>query len=80
MAEKKHDHGACSNKTDSIITFIGCKVSGVLTNVHRGGVTIVFACGWGLTFNSNGAYWTEGPDKIQSAREELREDLARAGR
>lgn len=79
MKHRKHDHGACSNTRESFETFIGCKVVGVLTDIDNGRFTLVFACGWGLTANSNGAFWTTGPEEIKGAKEDLRQALALAG-
>jgi hypothetical protein len=74
----KHNHGATANTISSFETFIGCKVTGVIC-MKPGSRTLVFACGWGLTINSNGAFWTEDPAKIVDARAELRTALAKAG-
>jgi hypothetical protein len=74
----QHNHGACSNCVDTFETFIGCKVAGVIC-LKPGSRTLVFDCGWGLTVNSNGAFWTENPDDIQYGKEALRKELARAG-
>ena len=80
-----HNHSAGANSRDSVITFVGCKVKGVLTGVRERGssyssaFTIVFDCGWGLSVLGNGAYFTVAPETIQSHISDLKHALAQAG-
>lgn len=76
-----HDHGATANTLDSPQSFIGCKVSGVMRAIsgRDGGFTIVFDCGWGLTFSGKGAFWCETPDTVKDAKRKLKELLRMAG-
>lgn len=61
---KKHNHGVTSNTTDCFSTFIGCSVKGVIN--HRSEHTLVFECGWGLTFSGeHGSYWVDSPEEVQ---------------
>jgi len=61
MAE--HNHATTSNTDEVFKTFIGCEVKGLLQD---GDVAIlVFKCGWGLAFHSNGSHWTECPTEMQ---------------
>lgn len=72
---RTHEHGkAGSNNRNALLTFAGCIVKGVLIGTlagHRGDFsqgskTLVFECGWGLTFNSIGAYYPTNPETIQA--------------
>ena len=81
----QHDHrGTASNTRGAIMTFIGCQVKGLLESalplsrrdLAAGNKTIVFTCGWGLTFNRNGAYWVDSTDDIQVAIARLQREYA----
>lgn len=74
----EHDHATTSNTDEVFKTFIGCQVKGVLHNRNTEGDNVkilVFACGWGLAFNSNGAHWTESPSDIQRILRHSKEGL-----
>ena len=83
-----HNHGATSNTIGSFSTFIGCRLKGVLydalplgrLDLSRGTNTLVFECGWGLTFAGNGSYWVECPQEIAQAIRIRKGELAAAQR
>jgi hypothetical protein len=62
--EKKevHNHGKAANTDDAFATFTGCTVQGHIH--HNGHRTLIFKCGWGLTFNYNGSFWVENPEEV----------------
>lgn len=65
---KKHNHSTTSNTDEVYRTFIGCRVKGLAREITFGGYhanILVFGCGWGLAFNSNGSHWTVNPEDIQ---------------
>jgi len=45
-------------------------------NFGHSKVTLVFECGWGLTFNSNGSHWVENPRDIASMTRETKDKIA----
>lgn len=65
---KQHKHGTTSNTDEVYRTFIGCRVKGLVREItfsgHHADI-LVFECGWGLAFNSNGSHWTINPEEIQ---------------
>jgi len=74
----KHNHGTTSNTDEVFRTFIGEKVKGILHGFGYGHskVILVFDCGWGLCFNSNGSHWVENPSDIKSMTNRTKRDLA----
>ena len=83
----KHNHATTSNTRQCFETFIGCTVKGI---AYNDGTHVIFACGWALTVNANGAHWTTAPDdvgkiiqqerkELESTRERLRAVLRLAG-
>jgi len=75
---KEHNHGATSNTDEVYRTFIGCTVKGLVRQITYNGEhadILIFSCGWGLAFNSNGSHWIIRPDEmrrhISCALEEL---------
>ena len=86
----EHTHNAVANTDEVFSTFIGCRVKGMLHAEVGEIIILVFSCGWGLAFNSNGAHWTENPEDVQkiilhsrkalyNARQELERLLELAG-
>ena len=76
--EQEHNHATTSNTDEVFRTFIGCEVKGLLHNTNTEGgevIILVFACGWGLAFNDNGAHWTESPSDIERILRCSKEDL-----
>lgn len=74
----EHDHSTTSNTNEGFRTFIGCQVKGFLRQGTFDGAhadILVFHCGWGLAFNSNGAHWTVTPDEVKSLIREAKEKL-----
>jgi hypothetical protein len=64
MGDMAHKHGVTSNTDEVFRTFIGCGIRGLIKETCER--TLVFDCGWGLTFNTeHGSYWTESPDEIE---------------
>ena len=65
---EKHNHGTTSNTDEVFRTFIGCKVKGLVREItfdgHHANI-LIFDCGWGLAFNSNGSHWTVKPPDLQ---------------
>ena len=64
---EKHNHATTSNTDEVFRTFIGERVKGMLHGFDFGHskVILVFECGWGLCFNSNGSHWTESPVEVE---------------
>ena len=70
-----HQHNTCSNSHESFRTFIGCRITGFISDalpigradLSQGTKTFIFECGWGLTVASNGSYWSESPVEIARA-------------
>lgn len=74
----KHDHSTTSNTDEVFRTFIGCTVKGLVRERTSNGEhanILVFDCGWGLAFNSNGAHWAEDPDKVNSLLGRTKKEL-----
>ena len=74
---KQHNHHTTSNTDEVFRTFIGEKVKGILHGFEFGHdrVILVFECGWGLAFNSNGAHWTEKPEDIERLKRSTKEQI-----
>lgn len=76
--KQEHNHSTTSNTDEVFRTFIGCRVKGLVREItfsgHHADI-LVFECGWGLAFNSNGSHWTVPPDKIQGFVRQSREKL-----
>ena len=64
----EHEHKTTCNTAEVYRTFIGCRVKGLVREItfhgHHADI-LVFECGWGLAFNSNGSHWTVYPEEIQ---------------
>ena len=64
---KGHKHGTTSNTDEVYKTFIGCRVKGLVREItfdgHHADI-LVFECGWGLAFNSNGSHDTQWKNLI----------------
>lgn len=76
----EHKHSAASNTKEAWSTFIGCTVKGVLHGGLHGHAqdtttTLVFECGYGLTFCSTGAHWITQPDDVARAIRSKRDEL-----
>ena len=75
---KEHNHSITSNTNEVFRTFIGCRVKGLvreITSEGRHAVILVFDCGWGLAFNSNGSHWTVKPADLQRHLRQSQKDL-----
>jgi len=74
---EKHNHGATSNTDEVFRTFIGDKIKGILhgSDFGHSNVILVFECGWGLCFSSNGSHWAETPDGIEHLKRETKEKI-----
>lgn len=63
-----HNHNTTSNTDEVFRTFIGCRVKGLVREIafegHHADI-LVFDCGWGLVFNSNGSHWTITSEEVQ---------------
>lgn len=75
----EHNHGTTSNTDEVFQTFIGETVKGILHGFDYGHsrVILVFECGWGLAFSSNGSYWTEPPEDLDGLKRKTKDKLER---
>ena len=81
--KQKHNHSTTSNTDEVFRTFIGCRVKGLVRELTCGGHhanILVFECGWGLAFNSNGSHWTVHTDETQRRIRQACEQLAHTRR
>ena len=72
-----HTHGSppASNTLGTLKFLRGCKVAGVIENAlplnaaanAAGNKTLVFDCGYGLTFSGSGSYWIESRGDVTAA-------------
>lgn len=63
---KTHKHHPVANTPEVFSSFVGCCVKGVVRQDSE--TTLVFDCGWGLTFNhEHGSFWAETPEKRSAA-------------
>ena len=76
--KEEHNHHVTSNTDGVFRTFIGCQVKGLLREItfegHYANI-LVFNCGWGLAFNSNGSHWAIAPSEISSLIRKTKVDL-----
>ena len=74
---EKHNHSTTSNTDEVFRTFIGERIKGILHGLDFGHnkVILVFECGWGLCFNSNGSHWTERPEDIERLKQTTKEKV-----
>ena len=74
----KHNHSTTSNTDEVFRTLIGCTLKGLVKDItSQGGHVniLVFECGWGLAFNSNGTHWTLPPAEVNTLIQRAKEDL-----
>ena len=73
----EHNHLVTANTDEVFRTFIGEKVKGILHDFafENQQTILVFECGWGLAFNSNGSHWTENPEKIERLKRNTKEQI-----
>ena len=74
----KHNHSMTSNTNEVYRTFIGCRVKGLVRKTSSDGHhadILVFDCGWGLAFNSNGSHWTVSPEDVNRLIKQAQKEL-----
>jgi hypothetical protein len=77
---------ATANTLECIEEFKGQALRGVLTGNRKNAITgvtstktLIFEDGRGLTFSSNGSYWTESAEEIAERVKKIVGELERAG-
>jgi hypothetical protein len=76
MENKTHNHMVTNNQKESWRTFIGDKIAGVLFEPTQ--TTLVFECGWGLSFEHDTHLVSQSPEVVNRAVLKAKANIAEA--
>lgn len=73
----QHEHKAVANTDEVFLTFVGCRVKGLIHPPRDANynILLLFDCGWGIGIGPLGGYWTERPEYIKRILDEKKQEL-----